>query len=114
MRAHILSREGLTEVIAGRGERILVSLESLSPEDVRRAQLSPEYVVAIWESGEEDDLPCAIAMNEEAQRDWMAWLMTYAQQLRPFTGYCRFLSLGEAADLLGERVSYRVSERGVL
>ncbi|HKO53520.1 MAG TPA: hypothetical protein VJV79_37685 [Polyangiaceae bacterium] len=91
MFVHVARRTQIAELLSGRAipqrrEFLFDRATSIPPLD----QLS---VAAIWSSDpyERAALPVLLVTADGQERDWLAWLVTFAPALRPFTAFCRIV-----------------------
>ena len=99
--ARIVQRTQILEVLGPR-QSTSPAFPISSPQDV--AHLAPHNVAAVWSidpARASWELPEILVTADGAERDWMAWLTTYAPNIRPLTAYCRVM--GETA--FGDRWS---------
>lgn len=115
MYGQLLNRSGLTDLLAGKRAAGSQLRELFSADDLQGA-IAKEQVVAVWPERDAAGLPCALLVDEEAQRDWTAWVVTYVPLIRPFTAYCRIVGLDAGRRFLfpRENVGLGAFESGYL
>lgn len=102
MFVHVARRTQLGEVFSGR--RALSSRPVPFAHPAELPSLDPLSVAAVWaeEPFERGELPKYLLTAEGQERDWLAWLVNFAPGLRPFTAFCRIVSVPSFSRLLDE------------
>lgn len=93
MFVHVAERAQLGEVFSGRRPFSRRPIRIKQPAQLPR--LEALSVAAVWaeDPADRDDLPEYLLTAEGQERDWLAWLVNFAPRLRPFTAFCRVLSV---------------------
>jgi hypothetical protein len=91
MFAHVATRSKIVEAFSERP--LLGRIEITHPAEL--PHIETNHAIAIW--GEDPairpQLPHFLVTPDGYERDWLAWLVTYAPGLRPFTASCRVSGL---------------------
>jgi hypothetical protein len=92
----VVHRAQLGEVLSGRSRRLT---SVIHPSDLPR--LEAQSVAVIWsaEPSGQSDVPEVLVTAEGEERDWLAWLVNFMPTLRPFTAFCRVMSISTFLDL---------------
>jgi hypothetical protein len=92
MFVQVVQRAQVGEIFSGRGR--MASLRQFSIEHPRELPtIDPLSLAAIWFRDPEGntDLPTILVTSDGQERDWLAWFVTFAPTIRPFTALCRVL-----------------------
>ncbi|MGK3995651.1 hypothetical protein [Sorangium sp. So ce1024] len=91
MFVHVTRRAQIGEVLSGR--RALSRRPSRIVHPAELPRLEAQSVAAIWGRDPVDrpELPDVLVTADGQERDWIAWLTTFAPTLRPFTAFCRVM-----------------------
>ena len=99
MFVQVVQRSQIGEVLFG-GRR-MASLRQVSMEHPRELpSIDPLSIAAVWFRDPEssNDLPEVLVTTDGQERDWLAWLITFAPTLRPFTAFCRIMGITDFTD----------------
>lgn len=100
MFVHVAGRAQLGEVLSGR--RPLSSRPIRIKHPPQLPQLEALSVAAVWAEDPADhgELPEYLLTADGDERDWLAWLVNFAPSLRPFTAFCRVVSVSTFSRIL--------------
>src|SRR5262249_55423165 len=89
MFVQIAPRAQIAEILPERRTTRRRPLEIEHPRDLPK--FDERSAAAIWwrDPSIDPELPEFLLTAEGRERDWLAWLITFAPGLRPFTAYCR-------------------------
>lgn len=99
MFVHVTRRAQMSDLLSGRtlaGGRAAPLLRH-----AELPELDGQGVAGIWsrDPANHAALPEVLLTADGQERDWLAWLATFAPTLRPFTAYCRVLGISVFREL---------------
>ena len=99
MKIRTVSREEFLEILLPRGKTPDLPGAGETQRSLYAESTGKSYRIGLaWEeTDKEDALPRAIVIDHDQRRDFLAWVVTYLPEFRPFTAYFRVLSKEFAA-----------------
>jgi hypothetical protein len=95
MHGQVLSRAELGEAIGGKVAARLRPIRS-----AQSFALDKAHALAVWDNEYGEGLPIFVVTDDGLERDWLAWLVTFAPSVRPVTAHIRVLGLNMFAATL--------------
>lgn len=95
MFVRIAQRTQFGELLSGRRESSGPIINTEHPHSL--FPIDPQCVAAIWSRDPQENysLPEVLVAADGQVRDWLAWLVTFAPTVRPFTAFCRVISTSD-------------------
>ena len=94
MKIRTVSRERFLEVLRPGGKISASTIAEETQRGLYTESIGNSYAIGLaWEeTDDEGALPRAIVIDHDKKRDFLAWVVTYFSEFRPFTAYFRVLS----------------------
>ena len=103
MKIDLINRNEFTDIFSKKTKDPLTPHTAFSSlKEIADYSLKDDQAFIVWPSSKADILPVCMIVSDSKVRDWLAWLVTFAPTLRPFTAYCRVIDLTEMRMMISQ------------